>query len=172
LKVPDDRAHPGRDRAGGGRAAAGPSTADLERQLADPAVHTDAALARRLGRRYAELGAVQQGYREWKAALDDHDAAVELAAEEPSFAEELPALTAQLDATRDRLHRLLVPRDPDDDRDVILEIKAGEGGEESALFAGTCSGCTCATPSGAAGGPRSWRPPRAISAATRTFRSR
>jgi peptide chain release factor 1 len=110
--------------------------ADLERQLADPAVHTDAALARRLGRRYAELGTVQQGYREWKAALGDHQAAIELAAEDPGFAEELPALTAQLDAARDRLHRLLVPRDPDDDRDVILEIKAGEGGEESALFAG------------------------------------
>jgi peptide chain release factor 1 len=110
--------------------------ADLEHQLADPAVHTDAALARRLGRRYAELGAVQQGYLEWRAALDDHRAAQELAAEEPAFAEELPAHEADLEAARDRLHRLLVPRDPDDGRDVILEIKAGEGGEESALFAG------------------------------------
>lgn len=110
--------------------------AELESRLADPAVHADAGLARRLGRRYAELGAVQQGYQEWKAALGDLQAARELAAEEPTFAEELPALEAQLTATRDRLHRLLVPRDPDDDRDVILEIKAGEGGEESALFAG------------------------------------
>jgi peptide chain release factor 1 len=110
--------------------------AELESRLADPAVHADAALARRLGRRYAELGAVQQGYQAWKAALDDLQAARELAAEEPSFAEEIPALEAELTATRDRLHRLLVPRDPDDDRDVILEIKAGEGGEESALFAG------------------------------------
>jgi peptide chain release factor 1 len=110
--------------------------AELERRLADPAVHADAGLARRLGRRYAELGAVRQGYQEWKAALDDHQAARELAAEEPSFAQELPALEADLTAARDRLHRLLVPRDPDDDRDVILEIKAGEGGEESALFAG------------------------------------
>jgi peptide chain release factor 1 len=110
--------------------------AELEHRLADPAVHTDAALARRLGRRYAELGAVQQGYQEWKAARDDHQAAQELAVEEPTFAEELPALEAELTASRDRLHRLLVPRDPDDDRNVILEIKAGEGGEESALFAG------------------------------------
>jgi peptide chain release factor 1 len=110
--------------------------ADLESRLADPAVHADASLARRLGRRYAELGAVQQGYVIWKAALDDVQAARELAAEDPSFAEELPALDAELTTARDRLHRLLVPRDPDDDRDVILEIKAGEGGEESALFAG------------------------------------
>jgi len=99
-------------------------------------VHTDAALARRLGRRYAELGIVLQGYQEWKAALEDHQAAQELAAEEPAFAEELPGLEAELVAARDRLHRLLVPRDPDDERNVILEIKAGEGGEESALFAG------------------------------------
>jgi len=110
--------------------------AELERRLADPAVHTDAALARRLGRRYAELGAVQQGYQEWKAALDDYQAAGELALEDAGFAEELPALQATVEITRERLRRLLVPRDPDDDRDVILEVKAGEGGEESALFAG------------------------------------
>jgi peptide chain release factor 1 len=110
--------------------------ADLEQQLADPAVHTDAARARKLGRRYAELGQVKQGYLDYQAALDDHAAALELAAEDPGFAEEVPQLQAELDTTRDRLLRLLVPRDPDDDRDVILEIKAGEGGEESALFAG------------------------------------
>jgi peptide chain release factor 1 len=110
--------------------------AELERQLADPAVHTDAGLARRLGRRYAELGAVQQGYLEWKAALDDYRAAGELALEDAGFAEELPSLLETLNTTRDRLHQLLVPRDPDDDRNVILEVKAGEGGEESALFAG------------------------------------
>ncbi len=110
--------------------------AELESRLADPSVHADVGLARRLGRRYAELGAVKQGYQEWKSAVDDVQAARELAAEEPTFAEELPALEAELAASRDRLHRLLVPRDPDDDRDVILEIKAGEGGEESALFAG------------------------------------
>jgi peptide chain release factor 1 len=110
--------------------------ADLEQRLADPEVHADAALARRLGRRYAELGQVQQGYQEWKRALDDYQAAGELAAEDQSFADELPELLTTLEASRDRLHRLLVPRDPDDDRNVILEIKAGEGGEESALFAG------------------------------------
>ena len=45
-------------------------------------------------------------------------------------------LEARLAETEDVLRRLLIPRDPDDDRDVILEVKAGEGGEESALFAG------------------------------------
>jgi peptide chain release factor 1 len=110
--------------------------ADLEKQLADPAVHADATRARRLGRRYAELSAVQQGYQEFRAARDDLTTAQELATEDAGFADEVPGLTAELDARRDRLLRLLVPRDPDDDRNVIMEIKAGEGGEESALFAG------------------------------------
>ena len=54
----------------------------------------------------------------------------------PPSPTEVPALEATLAAAEDRLRRLLIPRDPDDDRDVILEVKAGEGGEESALFAG------------------------------------
>ncbi|GEL95607.1 peptide chain release factor 1 [Cellulomonas composti] len=110
--------------------------AQIEAQLADPAVHADAARARQLGRRYAELGRVAQAYRAWRAASDDAAAAAELAAEDESFAAELPALRAAADAASTRLREVLVPRDPDDARDVILEIKAGEGGEESALFAG------------------------------------
>ena len=110
--------------------------AELERALADPGVHADPARARTLGRRYAELTGVVEAYRAWRAALDDADAAAELAAEDAGFAAELPGLTAAAEAASEKLRRLLVPRDPDDDRDVILEIKAGEGGEESALFAG------------------------------------
>ena len=110
--------------------------ARLEVALADAAVHADPAKARSLGRRYAELTGVVQAHRQWSAAVDDLAAARELTADDPSFADELPALEQTADAAQDRLLRLLVPRDPDDDRDVILEIKAGEGGEESALFAG------------------------------------
>ncbi|QGQ20007.1 peptide chain release factor 1 [Cellulomonas sp. JZ18] len=110
--------------------------ADIETQLADPAVHQDTGRARRLGRRYVELGPVVQAYRAWRTARDDAEAAAELAAEDPSFAAEVPALRAAADEAAERLRRVLVPRDPDDGRDVILEIKAGEGGEESALFAG------------------------------------
>ena len=109
--------------------------AEVETALADPAVHGDAARARALGRRYAELGRVVAAYRAWRTAADDAEAARELA-EDPSIAAELPAL---LEAERERaevLRSILVPRDPDDARDVLLEIRAGEGGEESALFAG------------------------------------
>ena len=110
--------------------------AEIERDLSDPAVHADPARARRLGRRYAELGRVVQAYRQWRAAAEDAQAAAELAAEDEAFAVEVPALQEAAATAAARLHRVLVPRDPDDARDVILEIKAGEGGEESALFAG------------------------------------
>ncbi|GAA3798185.1 peptide chain release factor 1 [Cellulomonas soli] len=110
--------------------------AQIEVQLADPGVHADADRARRLGRRYAELGQVVAAYRAWHAAQDDAEAAAELARDDASFAAELPALQEAAAQTAERLRRVLVPRDPDDARDVILEIKAGEGGEESALFAG------------------------------------
>jgi peptide chain release factor 1 len=110
--------------------------ADLERRLADPALHTDQVRARALGRRYAELTAVADGYRAWTSAADDVETARELGAVDAGFAAELPVLERAREAAREHLVRLLVPRDPDDDRDVILEIKAGEGGQESALFAG------------------------------------
>ena len=110
--------------------------ADIERQLADPAVHADANRARTLGRRYAELGQVVGAYKAWRQANDDAEAAAELAAEDEGFAVELPALQEAAAAAAEKLRRVLIPRDPDDARDAILEIKAGEGGEESALFAG------------------------------------
>ena len=115
--------------------------AEIERRLADPAVHADQGLARRLGRRYAELGRVVAAYRGWKAASDDARAAAELVElaegdEAAELAAELPGLRAAADEAAEHLRRVLVPRDPDDARDAILEIKAGEGGEESALFAG------------------------------------
>jgi peptide chain release factor 1 len=110
--------------------------ADLERRLADPEIHGDQAAARKVGRRYAELRPAVATYRAWKQAGDDLEAALELAADDPAFAAEAEALTVQREELAERLRVLLIPRDPLDDSDVILEIKAGEGGEESALFAG------------------------------------
>jgi peptide chain release factor 1 len=110
--------------------------ADIEGRLADPSVHADPALARRLGRRYAELRPVVETQREITAIEDDLAAARELAGEDPAFAAEAEELERRRDELAERLRRLLLPRDPNDGKDVILEIKAGEGGEESALFAG------------------------------------
>jgi peptide chain release factor 1 len=127
------------DQGAGLQAAVEPLAAEhaeLEAALADPAVHADPGAARRLGRRYAQLSVVIEAYRAWQAAAGDLSAARELAVDDAGFAAELPGLEAVHDEAAERLRRLLLPRDPDDERDVILEIKAGEGGEESALFAG------------------------------------
>jgi peptide chain release factor 1 len=107
--------------------------AALETELADPAVHSDVARARRLGRRFAP---VVETTRALDAVRADLAAARELAAEDDSFREEATALEQRIPELEDRLRSLLVPEDPDDGKDVILEIKAGEGGAESALFAG------------------------------------
>ncbi|REJ06606.1 peptide chain release factor 1 [Microbacterium bovistercoris] len=107
----------------------------VQEELSDPAVHADAARAKRVNRRYAELSRIVAAYDAWSAASDDLDAARELAREDSAFADEVPALEAGLQAAQEKLRRLLIPRDPDDARDVIMEIKAGEGGAESALFA-------------------------------------
>ena len=110
--------------------------ADLERTLADPATHADLALARRTGRRYAELTPIVKGLAEYDQLTDDLDAARELAADDQSFADEADELAARLDEVTHKLTALLAPRDPHDSSDALLEIKSGEGGEESALFAG------------------------------------
>ncbi|MGQ0845774.1 MAG: peptide chain release factor 1 [Sporichthyaceae bacterium] len=109
--------------------------AELERQMADPALHSDAGLARKLGRRYAELSPIVEAHRAWTQAGEDLEAAAELGAEDESFKAEIPGLEVAREAAAERLRHLLIPRDPMDDKDVIVEIKSGEGGQESALFA-------------------------------------
>lgn len=108
---------------------------DLQEQLADPAVHADAARSKRINRRYAELSRIKAAHEQWTAAKEDLEAARELAREDDAFAEEVPGLEEAVEVATEKLRRLLIPRDPDDGRDVIMEIKGGEGGAESALFA-------------------------------------
>lgn len=108
---------------------------DLQEQLGDPALHADAARAKKVNRRYAELNRIKSAYEGWTQIGDDIEAARELAKEDDAFAEEIPGLEEAYAQAQEKLRRLLIPRDPDDARDVILEIKGGEGGAESALFA-------------------------------------
>jgi len=110
--------------------------AELEHALADPSVHSDQEKARTLGRRYAELTPIVHAYLQWQQTSADEEAARELAREDSSFAAEGDQLAAHREELEAQLQKLLVPRDPNDARDIILEVKAGEGGEESALFAG------------------------------------
>ena len=109
--------------------------AALQEQLSDASVHANPALAKKLNRRYAELSAIVSSFNLVNQLTDDLAAAKELAKEDDSFADEVPATEERLVAATEKLRRLLIPRDPDDGRDVIMEIKAGEGGAESALFA-------------------------------------
>ncbi|MGW4338884.1 peptide chain release factor 1 [Rhodococcus koreensis] len=109
--------------------------AGLEQQLADPALHNDASAARKAGKRFAELAPIMATYTRLKSAQDDLEAARELAADDSSFAAEVPALEEQVLELDKTLTDLLAPRDPHDGDDVVLEVKSGEGGEESALFA-------------------------------------
>ena len=109
--------------------------AGLQQQLADPALHADVTAARRVGKRFAELGPVVATHDELVGARTDLEAALELAEEDSSFAEEARQLSARVAELDVRLTDLLAPRDPHDGEDVVLEVKSGEGGEESALFA-------------------------------------
>ncbi len=110
--------------------------AQLEREMSDPDLHNDQARARTVTKRYSELTPVVEAFKEYVAVAADIETARELAAEDASFRDEVTSGEVRLQELHARLRELLIPADPNDDKDVILEVKAGEGGEESALFAG------------------------------------
>ena len=108
----------------------------IEEQMASPEVVSNPDKLRKLGRRHAELGAIVSAYTAYKQVKDDLAAAQEMAGEDADFAEEAKRLEDELPGVEEKLRTALIPRDPDDARDTIMEIKAGTGGEEAALFAG------------------------------------
>ena len=107
----------------------------LQAQLSEASVHANPAMAKKLNRRYQELSAIIAAYQNLLHLTEDLKAAKELAKEDEAFAEEVVSTEEALNTASEKLRRLLIPRDPDDGRDAIIEIKAGEGGAESALFA-------------------------------------
>jgi peptide chain release factor 1 len=109
--------------------------AELQEKLGDPAVHADPGRSKKLNRRFAELSKIIAAHERMTSLTDDLAAAKEFASEDQSLAAEVPALEEALVDATEALRSLLIPRDPDDGRDAIMEIKGGEGGEESALFA-------------------------------------
>ncbi|WP_390134903.1 peptide chain release factor 1 [Bifidobacterium apicola] len=108
----------------------------LEKQMSQPETASDPAQIRKLGRRHAELAPIVEAYRAYQSALEDSQAAEQMAGEDPDFAEEAKAIADRIPDLEQTLRTALIPRDPDDGRDTIMEIKAGSGGEEAALFAG------------------------------------
>ncbi len=93
------------------------------------------ANARKVGRRFAQLAPIVGAHRQLTAARGDLETARELAVDDASFADEVIELETQVDELETQLSDMLAPRDPHDADDVVLEVKSGEGGEESALFA-------------------------------------
>jgi peptide chain release factor 1 len=112
--------------------------AEVEALLADPAVQADRAAWTRLAREHADGEGAAAAAVEWLAVDADLEAAAELRSgpDGEAFAAEVAELTARREALGDRVRSQLLPRDPDDDRDVILEVRPGTGGDEAALFAG------------------------------------
>ena len=114
---------------------------DVERQLADPEVLADQVRLVELSRRHAELDEVVRAYRAWRAAGEDLETARQLLREEQSadgkalLADEITDAQRRQAALEAQLRRALVPKDPNDDKDVIVEVRAGTGGNEAALFA-------------------------------------
>jgi peptide chain release factor 1 len=113
---------------------------DIERKLADPAVGARPDELKSLGKEHAELRDVVQMWRDHRAASNDlreaRDLQRDASGEEREYIEEeIASLSAKLDGLEGRLTRELAPRDPNDERDVIMEIRAGAGGDEAGLFA-------------------------------------
>jgi len=109
--------------------------------LADPAVARDSAKLRSLGREHARLAPVVRAAERLARLTDDLEQARELAAEaDPELvalaSADLDRLPGEIAGVEQELHALLLPRDPHDDRDAILELRAGTGGDEASLFCG------------------------------------
>lgn len=112
----------------------------VEADLADPDVISDRTRLADLGRRHSELGKIVELLEQWRRAMTDRSEALELAAEDPAMAGELKRMAEEREEEADRLEaelrRAMIPRDPNDDRDVILEIRSAAGGDEAGLWAG------------------------------------
>jgi peptide chain release factor 1 len=114
----------------------------IEAQLGDPAVLADQRRFVELSKRYGELGEVVRAYRGLKAAREDLETARQLQREEASaegralLDEEIASAQRRVAELEGELERAMVAKDPNDDRDVIVEVRAGTGGDEAALFAG------------------------------------
>jgi peptide chain release factor 1 len=114
---------------------------ELTRQLSSPDVAADPNRIRDLGRRHSELQEIVTAYRDWRKAMADEEEARALARDERDpesqsyYREEAERSAVRARDLEQRLEVLLLPKDPNDEKDVVLEIRAGAGGDEAALFA-------------------------------------
>jgi len=113
----------------------------LTQELSTPEVASDSARFQKIARSHSELGEIVAKYREWKEIEKGLRGTKQMLieAEDPEMKQlahdEERELTGRREAVENELKRLLVPKDPNDDKNIILEIRAGTGGDEAALFA-------------------------------------
>src|SRR5205814_2303703 len=113
--------------------------ADLERAMSDPEVIADRERYAQVGREYHELEPAARLAADWRRAADDAAGARELIGEDgddPELRELLASSQERLTALEDEIRLAMVERDPNDDKNVIVEVRAGAGGDEAGLWAG------------------------------------
>ena len=118
---------------------------ETEEQLADPTVMADQKRYTAISKQYKELKRVVDVFLPYKQALGNRDTAREMRKDpDPEMQEmaaaELEELEPRIEAYEEELKLLLIPRDPEDERDVLFEIRSGAGGDEASLFAGDLLG--------------------------------
>ena len=115
---------------------------EMTSELSSPEVHDDSARYQKLAKTHSELGEIVAKYREWKEIEKGYEGAKQLVAESEDAEMKQMAHDEQreLEARRETVERelklLLMPKDPNDEKNVIVEIRAGTGGDEASLFAG------------------------------------
>src|SRR5579863_9351514 len=144
---------------------------ELGALLADPETVGNSQRFRDLSVEYARLQPTAAAYAAHRLLERDLAAAETILSDADSDmralgAEEIASIRRRLETSDSELQRLLLPRDPRDDRNVFLEIRAGTGGDEAALLPGTCCACMAATPRPAAGRSRRSARVRASTGAT------
>ena len=114
----------------------------LEEQLSDPDVISDMDRYRKVNREYKELKPIIEAFSEYTLLVGNIQTAQQMVREEKDpdlkemASEELAELLPQKENLEEKIKQLLIPKDPEDAKDVILEIRAGTGGDEASLFAG------------------------------------
>jgi peptide chain release factor 1 len=112
--------------------------ADVQAQMADPEVMGDRRRFADVGRQYRALAPAARLAEQWRHAQSDADGAQELldeAGEDPEFREELIAAREHAERLGEEIRLAMVERDPNDDRDVVVEVRGGAGGDEAGLWA-------------------------------------
>jgi peptide chain release factor 1 len=114
---------------------------DLEEKLSDPQLASDMNAFKKVNKEYKDLQPVAEAFLEYKETIHNLESA-KLMVKDPDpemremAAQEIESLSATIDELNDRIKVLLIPKDPEDSKDVVFEIRSGTGGDEASIFAG------------------------------------